>query len=172
MLAPRESATYAEHLITTCCAREQIGRDHLTIHADRGAAMTSKAVAFLLADLGIAKTHSRPHVSNDNPYSEAQFKTLKYRPDFPARFGSLEDARAHCTAFFIWYNTVHRHTSLGLHTPHDVHYGLAAARRTQRAAVLTAAYRAHPERFVRHAPVPAPLPTAAWINPPKLPYTT
>ena len=172
MLAPRESATHAEHLIATCCTREGIARDQLTLHADRGAAMTSKAVAFLLADLGVTKTHSRPHVSNDNPYSEAQFKTLKYRPDFPARFGSIEDARAHCVAFFIWYNTVHRHSALGLHTPHDVPDGLAPLRRAHRAAVLTAAYLAHPERVVLRAPVPALLPTAAWINPPKLPATT
>jgi len=172
MLAPRESAAHAEHLIATCCAREGIARDQLTLHADRGAAMTSKAVAYLLADLGVTKTHSRPPVSNDNPYSEAQFKTLKYRPDFPARFGSIEDARAHCTAFFIWYNTVHRHSALGLHTPHDVHSGLAPLRRAHRAAVLTAAYLAHPERFVQHPPVPALLPTTAWINPPKLPPTT
>ncbi|MEP7346521.1 MAG: integrase core domain-containing protein, partial [Gemmatimonadaceae bacterium] len=133
---------------------------------------TSKGVALLLADLGITKTQSRPHVSNDNPYSEAQFKTLKYRPDFPDRFGSLEDARAHCTAFFIWYNTGHRHSGLGLHTPHDVHDGLAVARRAQRAVVLTAAYHANPERFVKRPPIPAQLPTAAWINPPKVQPST
>jgi putative transposase len=137
------------------------------VHADRGTAMTSKPVALLLADLGVTKTHSRPHVSNDNPYSEAQFKTLKYRPDFPERFGSLQDARAHCTDFFPWYNTVHRHSGLGLHTPHDVHFALAAARNVQRALVLAAAYANTPERFVRRPPTPAPLPTAAWINPPK-----
>jgi len=130
--------------------------------------MTSKPVALLLADLGVTKTHSRPSVSNDNPYSKAQFKTLKYRPDFPDRFGSLEHARVHGDDFFPWYNTAHRHSGLGLHTPHDVHYGLAEARRAQRATVLTAAYVARPDRFVRHHPVPAALPTAAWINPPKL----
>ena len=129
--------------------------------------MTSKPVAFLLADLGITKTHSRPHVSNDNPYSESQFKTLKYRPDFPERFGSIEHARAHSADFFPWYNTEHRHSALGLHTPHDVHYLLASARRAKRALVLTAAYTATPERFVRRAPAPAALPTAVWINPPK-----
>jgi putative transposase len=168
MVAPRESATLAERLIATCCARQGIAPGQLTVHADRGASMTSKPVAFLLADLGVTKTHSRPQVSNDNPYSEAQFKTRKYRPDFPDRFGSPEDARAHCTAFFGWYNTSHRHSGLGLHTPHDVHHGLADARQAQRAAVLAAAYARHPERFVRHLPIPPTLPTAAWINPPKL----
>jgi putative transposase len=167
MLATRESAILAERFIATCCERQQIARGQLTVHADRGTAMTSKPVALLLADLGVTKTHSRPHVSNDNPYSEAQFKTLKYRPDFPDRFGSLEDARAHCTDFFPWYNTVHRHSGLGLHTPHDVHFALAAARNVQRALVLAAAYANTPERFVRRPPTPAPLPTAAWINPPK-----
>jgi len=168
MVAPRESAALAERLIAASCVRQNISRGQLTIHADRGSSMTSKPVALLLADLGVTKTHSRPHVSNDNPYSEAQFKTLKYRPDFPERFGSLEDARAHCTDFFRWYNTEHRHSSLGLHTPHDVHFGLAEARRDQRAKVLAAAYAATPERFVSRLPTPAPLPTAAWINPPKL----
>jgi putative transposase len=132
----------------------------LTLHADRGSSMTSKPVALLLSDLGVTRTHSRPSVSNDNPYSEAQFKTLKYRPDFPARFGSLEHARAHHVDFFRWYNTEHRHVGLGLHTPHD-------ARRAERASVLTAAYLARPDRFVRHPPQPAALPTAVWINPPK-----
>jgi putative transposase len=169
MLAPRESAILAETLIATCCAREGIGREQLTLHADRGSSMTSKPVALLLAELGVTKSHSRPHVSDDNPYSEAQFKTLKYRPDFPARFGSLEDARAHCTDFFRWYNTEHRHSSLGLHTPSDVHHGVAAARNAARAAVLTTAYAAHPERFVRQPPTPRALPTAAWINPPPPP---
>jgi putative transposase len=117
--------------------------------------MTSKPVALLLADLGVTKSDSRPHVSNDNPYSEAHFKTLEYRPDFPARFGSLEDARAHCVDLFRWYNTEHHHSSLGLHTPADVHQGLAAARNTARGTVLTAAYTAHPERFVRRPPTPA-----------------
>lgn len=168
MVAPRESAALAERLIAASCKRQGILRDQLTLHADRGSSMTSKPVALMLADLGVTKTHSRPHVSNDNPYSEAQFKTLKYRPDFPERFGSPEDARAHCTDFFLWYNTEHRHSSIGLHTPHDVHFGLAEARRDQRAKVLTAAYAATPERFVRRPPTPAALPTAAWINPPKL----
>jgi putative transposase len=126
MVAHRESATLAEQFIHATCARHDIGRDQLTIHADRGQAMTSKSVAFLLADLGVTKTHSRPHVSNDNPFSEAQFKTLKYRPAFPDRFGSIQDARAHGPVFFPWYNTEHHHSSLGLLTPHDVHFGLAA----------------------------------------------
>ncbi len=171
MLAPRESAQLAERLIATCCRREGITPGQLTIHADRGAAMTSTSVALLLAELGVTKTHSRPHVSNDNPYSEAQFKTLTYRPTFPTRFGSMEDARASCTAFFVWYNTIHRHSGLGLHTPCDMHHGHADARRAQRAVVLTAAYQATPHRFVNHPPVPAALPTAAWINPPAPPPT-
>lgn len=168
MVAPRESAALAKALIATCCARQGILPEQLTIHADRGSSMTSKPVAFLLADLGVTKTHSRPQVSNDNPYSEAQFKTLKYRPDFPERFGSIEHARAHSTDFFPWYNTEHRHSALGLHTPHDVHHHLASARRDQRATVLTAAFVNTPERFVRRPPTPAALPTAVWINPPKL----
>lgn len=168
MIAPRESAALAERLIATSCERQGILRGQLTLHADRGSSMTSKPVALLLADLGVTKTHSRPHVSNDNPYSEAQFKTLKYRPDFPDRFGSIEHARAHAVDFFAWYNTEHRHTGLGLHTPADVHFGLAEAKRAARAVVLAAAYAATPNRFVRRPPTPALLPTAAWINPPKL----
>ena len=167
MVAPYESAALAEQLIATTCAREGIQHDQLTIHADRGSSMTSKPVALLLADLGVTKSHSRPHVSNDNPYSEAQFKTLKYRPDFPDRFGAIEHARAHAADFFRWYSTEHRHSGLGLHTPLDVHTGRAAARNVARASVLTAAYATHPERFVNHPPTPAPLPTAVWINPPK-----
>jgi len=166
MVAPRESAVLAERLIATACERQRILPGQLTVHADRGAAMTSKPVALLLADLGVTKTHSRPHVSNDNPYSEAQFKTLKYRPDFPDRFGALEDARAHSAHFFRWYNTAHRHSALGLLTPADVHHGLAEVRHAARAAVLATAYAATPERFVRRAPTPPALPTAAWINPP------
>ena len=128
--------------------------------------MTSKPVAFLLADLGITQSHSRPHVSNDNPYSESQFKTLKYRPGFPGQFTSIEAARAHCQAFFSWYNDAHRHSGLGLHTPADIHYGRAGAVRAARALVLTAAYAAHPERFVHDRPQPPKLPTASWINRP------
>ncbi len=128
--------------------------------------MISKSVALLLADLGVTKTHSRPHVSNDNPFSEAQFKTLKYRPAFPERFGSIQDARAHGHVFFPWYNTEHHHSGLGLLTPHDVHVGLAAQRVAERAAVLTTAYAAHPERFPAGRPIPAAAPTEVWINPP------
>ncbi len=169
MVAAREAAALARLLLETCVERQGIPRDQLTIHADRGKPMTAQSVALLLADLGITKTHSRPHVSNDNPYSEAQFKTLKYRPDFPARFGSLADARAHCAEFFPAYNQHHRHAGLGLHTPHDVHFGLAVARQAQRARVLDAAYAATPNRFVRRPPTPAPLPTAVWINEPPSP---
>ena len=168
LVADRESAQLAQELIATSCARQGIGPGQLTVHADRGAAMTSRSIALLYADLGIVQSHSRPSVSNDNPYSEAQFKTLKYRPDFPDRFGSREHARDHCADLLRWYNTEHRHSALGYHTPHDVHYGLASARQAQRAVVLRTAFAAHPERFVRGAPTPAPLPTAAWINPPKL----
>jgi putative transposase len=166
MVAHRESATLAERFIHETCARQRIGRDQLTIHADRGPAMTSKPVAFLLADLGITKTHSRPHVSNDNPFSEAQFKTLKYRPAFPERFGAIQDARAHCHVFFPWYNVAHHHSSLGLLTPHDVHHGLAEQRVAARAGVLATAYGAHPERFPGGLPQPPARPTEVWINPP------
>ena len=167
MVAQREQASLAERLIAVTLAKQKIAPGHLTIHADRGAAMISKPVAFLLADLGVTKTHSRPHVSNDNPFSEAQFKTLKYRPGFPDRFGCIEDARAFCQDFFGWYNTEHRHAGIGLMTPEAVHYGRAAELYASRAAVLQAAYAAHPERFVHKVPSPPALPTAAWINPPK-----
>jgi putative transposase len=167
MVAHRESATLAERFIRETCVRQRIGRDHLTIHADRGPAMTSKPVALLLADLGITKTHARPHVSNDNPFSEAQFKTLKYRPAFPERFGSIQDARAHCHVFFPWYNTEHRHSGLGLLTPHDVHSGGADLRVAARATVLATAYAAHPERFPGGLPQPPARPVEVWINRPK-----
>jgi putative transposase len=166
MVATRESAALAEKLIAATCTKQGISRGQLTIHADRGSSMTSRPVAFLLADLGITQSHSRPHVSNDNPFSEAQFKTLKYRPYFPARFGSIEHARAHCQEFFPWYNDEHRHGGLGLHTAADVHHGYAAAVQAGRAQILAAACRAHPERFVRKPPTPPGLPGASWINPP------
>jgi len=166
MVAPRESAALAERLIDATCAKQGIEPGQLTLHADRGSSMRSKPVALLLADLGVVKTHSRPHVSNDNPYSEAQFKTLKYCPAFPERFGSLEDARAFGHPFFSWYNDAHHHSGLGYLTPAMVHYGVAEGVRDQRTIVLAAAYAAHPERFVRGVPQPAPLPTAVWINPP------
>ncbi len=166
MVAHRESATLADQFIRETCARQDIAREQLTIHADRGTAMTSKSVAFLLADLGVTKTHSRPHVSNDNPFSEAQFKTLKYRPEFPDRFGSIQDARAHGHVFFPWYNTEHHHSALGLLTPADVHFGRVEQRRAARATVLATAYAAHPERFTAGRPQPATCPTHVWINPP------
>ena len=166
MVASRESAALAEVLIRHTCTKQGIGAHQLTLHADRGSSMTSKPVAFLLADLGVTQSHSRPHVSDDNPFSEAQFKTLKYRPDFPTRFGSIEAARLHCQRFFAWYNDEHRHTGLGLHVPADVHYGTADAVRDKRAGVLTTAFAAHPERFVGKPPEPPALPTGSAINPP------
>ena len=167
MLAQRESAELAEQLIAETLQKENIAPGTLTLHADRGTSMRSKPVAALLIDLEVAKTHSRPHVSDDNPYSEAQFKTLKYRPDFPERFGSIEDARAHCQKFFRWYNHEHRHGGIGLMAPAAVHGGTAAAMRAQRALTLDAAFAAHPIRFKGIAPKPPALPTAAWINRPK-----
>jgi putative transposase len=166
MLAPHESAALAERLIAETCAKHGIQPGQLTLHADRGSSMRSKPVALLLADLAVTKTHSRPHVSNDNPFSEAQFKTLKYSPHFPERFGSLEDGRAFGHDFFRWYNQEHHHSGLGFLTPAIVHYGVAAAVREQRQTVLAAAYAAHPERFVKGRPHPADLPQAVWINPP------
>ena len=165
LLADRELAALAERLIAETCASQQISAGQLAIHADRGSSMTSKPVAFLLADLGITQSHSRPHVSNDNPFSESQFKTFKYRPRFPARFASIQAARAHCQDFFPWYNNQHRHSALGLHTPADIHYGRAQAVQATRASVLTAAYTAHPERFTRQ-PQPPRLPVISWINQP------
>ncbi len=166
LLAQQESARLAEQLIAESCERQGIARGQLTVHSDRGPAMTSKPVALLLADLGVTKSHSRPHVSNDNPFSESQFKTLKYRPDFPERFGSLEHGRSFCGDFFPWYNTEHHHVGLGLFTPHDVHYRLAEAKREQRAQVLAKAFARNPERFPNGRPVPKAVPTAVWINPP------
>jgi len=166
MIAERESAALAERLIADTMKKQGIQPGQLTIHADRGASMCSKPVALLLADLGVTKTHSRPQTSNDNPYSEAQFKTLKYRPDFPERFGSIEDARAFSRGFFRWYNCEHYHTGIGLLTPETVHYGRAHEVIQKRSAVLAAAYAAHPERFVRNPPRPGAAPSAAWINRP------
>lgn len=166
MVATKESKELAERLLGETIAKQNIDRGQLTIHADRGSSMASKPVAFLLADLGVTKSHSRPHCSNDNPYSEAQFKTLKYRPDFPETFGSLEDARAFCSDFYTWYNQDHRHSGIGMHTPNDVHHGRAAAVRETRVQTLSVAYATNPERFVRKHPQPPELPGTAWINQP------
>jgi putative transposase len=166
MVAHRESAALARRLIEATCGKQGIEPGQLTIHADRGGSMRSKSLALLLADLGVTKTHSRPHVSNDNPYSESQFKTLKYRPEFPERFGSIQDARGFCRGFFDYYNTEHRHSGIGLVTPAAVHYGVAEQLVAARQETLLAAYRAHPERFVHRPPQPPELPRAAWINPP------
>jgi putative transposase len=168
MIAEREDAAVAEALIAETCAKEGIVPQQLTIHADRGSAMTSKAVAHLLADLGVVKSHSRPHVSNDHPFSEAAFKTLKYRPSYPDRFGSLIDARAWARPFFHWYNHIHRHSGIGLLSPATVHAGQASAQVAARQQVLDMAYLAHRERFVRGRPTPPSVPTAVWINPPFL----
>jgi len=167
MVAERETASLARDLIAITCDKQGIQPDQLVLHADRGGPMRSKPVAMLLADLGVTKTHSRPYVSTDNPYSEAQFKTMKYRPDYPERFGSPEDARSWARTFFDWYNYEHRHSALGLMTPATVHFGQAQFVHEQRQQVLHAAYDAHPERFVRGLPTPPELPTAVWINRPQ-----
>ena len=166
MIAPRESAELAQQLIAETVARHDVLPGMLTLHADRGTSMRSKPVASLLVDLDVAKSHSRPYTSDDNPFSESQFKTMKYRPDFPERFGSLEDARAHCQAFFDWYNNQHRHSGIGYMTPHSVHYGQAQALLATRQATLDAAFSATPNRFKGIRPCQKPLPTAVWINPP------
>ncbi len=166
MVAERESALLAERLIQENCTKQSISEGQLTLHADRGSSMKSKLVAHLLADLGVTKTHSRPHVSNDNPYSESQFKTLKYCPSFPGRFGSIQDARAFCGTFFDWYNGDHRHGGISVLTPESVHYGQADKILDARHAVLFAAQKAHPERFVHDVPRRPETPSAAWINPP------
>ena len=165
-VAQRESAELAKALIGQAAEQQRIEPGQLTVHADRGTAMRSKPVAFLLADLGVLKTHSRPYTSTDNPYSEAHFKTLKYRPEFPDRFDSIEHARAFCRTFFDWYNHAHRHSGIGLMTPAAVHHGQATELHAERQRVLAAAYAATPERFVRRPPRPPALPTAAWINKP------
>ena len=166
MIAYRESAELAKRLIEHTCLKQNIAPGQLTVHADRGSSMKSKPVALLLADLGVVKTHSRPHVSDDNPYSESQFRTLKYRPGFPDRFGSIEDARGFCQSFFTWYNHQHHHSGLGLMTPAMVHHGQAPQILARRQVVLDAAYSAHPERFVRKPPTPPELPAEVWINKP------
>ena len=166
MAAHRESAELAKRLIRESCRKQGIVAEQLTLHADRGSSMKSKEVAMLLADLGIAKTHSRPHVSNDNPFSESQFKTLKYRPEFPSRFGSIQDARVFCQNFFTWYNTEHHHSGIGWLTPETVHCGRAESTLSARQRVLDEAYQHHPERFVKKPPMVGVLPEGVWINPP------
>ena len=167
LLAHRESAALARRLILETCRKERVELGQLGLHADRGPSMSSKTVAQLLADLGITKTHSRPHVSNDNPFSESQFKTMKYRPDFPDRIGSLEDGRSFCADYFDWYNNDHHHSGLGFLTPAQVHHGLAPQALRQRQAVLERAHAAHPERFPRGAPTVVAPPSEVWINPPQ-----
>jgi putative transposase len=166
-VAEGESATLAEQLIADTCAKEKIAPGTLKIHADRGSAMTSKSVALLCTDLGVDRTHSRPHVSDDNPYSESQFKTLKYQPSFPDRFGSIQHARGFCQDFFPWYNLEHRHSGIAMLTPYDMHYGRAQAVVEQRRVVLARAYQERPERFVGGLPTPETAPTEAWINRPE-----
>jgi len=166
MVSTHESATLAERLIKDTIRKEGIEPNQLTLHADRGSSMKSKKVAQLLADLGVLKSHSRPHVSDDNPYSESQFKTMKYCPEFPDRFGSIEDARTFCQQFFPWYNNEHHHSGIGLLTPEVVHFGRAKEVIERRSLVREAAYRKHPERFFNGPPKPQDPPTAAWINKP------
>ena len=166
LVALRQSAALGRQLIEHGYVQQGVVPGQVTVHADHGAPMVAKSMALLLADLGMIESHSRPHVSDDNPFSEAQFKTLKYRPGFPERFGSIEHAWDHCAHLFDWYHHQHRHSALGWMTPADVHYGRAEAVRSQRAQVLAAAYAAHPERFVRKPPAPPALPTVVWINPP------
>lgn len=167
MVARQESAVLAKELIQQSCQNQEIDPDTLTIHSDRGGPMTARSLALLLSDLGVTKSHSRPHVPDDNPYSEAQFKTMKYRPNYPDRFGCPEDVRGWGRSFFSWYNFEHHHTGLGLMTPATVHYGQAPQVQAQRQRVLEAAFVAHPERFVRGRPTAPTLPEAVWINKPK-----
>ena len=166
MLAHRESADLARRLIRETVIKQSVVEEQLTIHSDRGPSMTSHGVAQLLASLGVTKSHSRPQVSNDNPFSESQFKTMKYWPEFPDRFDGFEHAHGFCGQFFSWYNDEHYHSGIGLVTPAMLHYGAAERVRDQRQRALSAAYAAHPERFVQGLPAPPALPTAVWINPP------
>lgn len=168
MIANRESSKLAVRLIEETCIKQGIKSGELTLHADRGSSMKSKPVAYLLSDLGVTKTHSRPYVSDDNPYSESQFKTMKYRPEFPERFGSVQDARGFGKEFFPWYNTEHHHSGIALHTPENVHYGRTIAIDKERLITLSTAFALHPERFVKKNVTIPLMPTAAWINPPKL----
>lgn len=168
IVADRESAELAKTLISQTCRKQRIQEAQLTLHADRGASMKSKVVAHLLSDLGVTKTHSRPYTSDDNPFSESQFKTLKYCPQFPERFGCIEDARAFCRAFFKWYNNEHRHSGINRLTPHSLHYGEAWKVLEKRNHVLTLAYEQHPARFRKGQPSAGAIPDAVWINPPKI----
>lgn len=168
MVALQEAAHLAEPLFLETCQKQDIRPGQLTLHADRGNPMNSKPFAWLLADLGITKTHSRLYVSNDNPFSESHFKTLKYCPGFPDRFGSLPDARTWCRDFFAWYNHEHHHSGIALLTPADVHYGRAADILQARQQVLRVAFEKYPQRFVQGIPKPLQLPAAVWINPPQM----
>jgi putative transposase len=167
MVAERELAGLAEQLISETCAKQGIEKKQLVLHSDRGSAMRSKTVAQLLIHLGVAKSHSRPYTPTDNPYSESQFKTMKYRPAYPERFVGRQEARRWAREFFGWYNHEHHHSRLGLMTPGSVHYGLAETIHEQRRQVMATAYVAHPERFVRGEPVPPRWPDEVWINPPQ-----
>ena len=166
MVAHCEIKSLAKRLIEESCKKQQVPPGQLTVHADRGSSMKSKVVAELLADLGVTKTHSEPHVSNDNPYSEAQFKTLKYCPQFPATFGSIQDSRSFCQDFFNWYNKEHRHSGIAMLIPEQVHYNMAEEITGRRAAVLASAFEKNPNRFKYKLPVPETLPKEVWINPP------
>ena len=166
MIAYRKSGELARQFIEEAIDKHQVPPGQLTIHADRGRVMKSKPVAFLMADLGVTKSHSRPYVSDDNPYSESQFRTMKYRPEFPDRFGCIQDSRAFCQQFFPWYNEEHRHSGIALLTPAVVHFGETQTVLAHRQVVLDAAYQAHPDRFVRRPPKPLPLPSEVWINKP------
>jgi putative transposase len=167
MLAHREQADLATRLIRETIEKQNVAEDQLIIHSDRGPSMTSHSVAQLLGALGVTKSHSRPHVSNDNPFSESQFKTMKYRPEFPDRFGGYDDGLSFCRRFFPWYNDEHYHSGIGLVTPAMLHYGQAGQIVASRQAALAIAYEAHPERFVKGPPKPPELPSAVWINPPQ-----
>ena len=167
MIAHRESAALAKRLTKETYAKQHITAGQLCVHADRGSSMKSKAVANLLIDRGVTKTHSRPHVSTDNPYSESTFKTLKYSPGFPNRFGSIQDARLFCHSFFSWYNKEHKHSGIGYVTPEQVHYGRAQNVVDHRANVLESAFKKHRKRFKGKMPKPFPLPKATWISKPE-----
>jgi len=167
MIAPKESAALAQELVQQTYEKQNINADQLTLHADRGAPMIAKSMAMLLADLGVSKSHSRPHVSDDNPFSEAQFKTMKYRPNYPGRFGCQVDAHSWARPFFDWYNNDHYHSGIGFLTPADVHYGRASRKIQERQRILQMAYQKFPHRFVKGEPKPPALPEAVWINPPK-----